>query len=75
MRDWTKPYCKLCERHTVECGSLSTRGKCKDCREAMEHLWTGSLHYHDGPVFLEWRRRVAASVGAVLLDDLETLAQ
>jgi len=27
------------------------------------------LHEHSGPFFEHWRRKVAASVGAVLLDD------
>ena len=31
---------------------------------------TVSLHSRSGPAFKDWRRRVAASVGAVLLDDL-----
>lgn len=29
------------------------------------------LHEHSGPAFLRWRRSVAASVGAVLWEDLE----
>jgi len=29
------------------------------------------MHRHDGEWFQSWRRRMAASVGAVLLEDLE----
>jgi hypothetical protein len=70
MRDWSKPYCRICERPVEECGSLSTRGKCADCRKQITDFWCDSLHYHQNPGLIEWRRGVAASVGAVLVDDI-----
>jgi len=31
---------------------------------------TGEMRQHSGPYFQDWRRKVAQSVGAVVLDDL-----
>jgi hypothetical protein len=49
---------------------LSWRGKCTRCSQLLQERNILSLHVKSGEAFLEWRRRVAASVGGVLLDDL-----
>ena len=69
-KGYPRVACKGCERPVAECGSLSARGLCQLCG-AMR--WTEnllSLMTHSGPYFDHWRRRCAASYGAVLLDDL-----
>jgi hypothetical protein len=33
------------------------------------------MHAHSGPAFAKWRRGMAACVGALLLDELETAMQ
>lgn len=37
----------------------------------MARAYMDGLHYHRGPALLHWRRAMAASIGAVLLDDLQ----
>jgi hypothetical protein len=63
-------WCKRCGKHTSEVGPLSNTRLCAACgpAKAREHLI--ELAGHSGPAFLHWRRRIAASVGAVLVDDL-----
>jgi len=50
-------------------GPISWRGKCGDCGPRLAEQAADELHYHSGPVFDLWRVRIAASVGAVLLDE------
>jgi hypothetical protein len=66
--------CKVCGRDETEVGTVSWRGKCKSCRDRICNANDDALHYHRGPELLRWRRAVAHSVGAVLLDDLEQRA-
>ena len=66
--------CKNCGRHVSECGVLSNTRLCADC--GLERL-NASVHEqiaHNGPIFDHWRRRIAASVGAIPLDDLRRSA-
>ena len=64
-----KQFCKLCERHESEVGEMSATGRCADCgKRAVEENIYG-IHYHAGPAFDRWRRGMAASVGAVLVDN------
>lgn len=51
-----------------EVGSLSARGKCESC--AIERITDNhiGLRTHSGPYFRRWRERIAASVGAALVD-------
>jgi hypothetical protein len=48
---------------------MSARYKCRDC--GLGHVVDNALELnaHKGPYFDHWRRRVAASVGALLVDD------
>lgn len=48
---------------------MSTRGKCVTCAEALVAVSIFQMATHDGPVFIYWRQRMAASVGGRLLDD------
>lgn len=70
MRRYTKPFCKVCERHVSECGELSWRGKCSVCSVVIRDAWNDAMHYHQNPGLLKWRRSVAASIGAVLVEDI-----
>ena len=66
----TYARCRRCGAHRDDGASLSTRGLCTDCRHKITNKELDDLHYHRGDYFLGWRRQVAASVGAVLVDDL-----
>lgn len=72
MPDGRRVTCRICGRHANEAGAISWRGKCSECAERIELEALDDLHYHRGPVFAQWRRSVAASVGGVLLDDVLT---
>lgn len=67
--------CRHCGRHSDECGAISHTRSCADCARARLYENMDGIHLHTGPAMLRWRRSVAASVGAVLLDDLEALAR
>ena len=43
-------------------------------RETSRAIYADALKAHDGPEFRHWRNRLAASVGGVLLDDLQERA-
>jgi len=62
--------CRNCGKHESEVGAISWRGKCGACGVAIQHAATDDLHYHRGPTLLKWRRQMAQSIGAVLVDDL-----
>lgn len=69
-KGYTRKNCRECDRDVEECGALSSRGLCQECahtriRENIIHLST-----HDGWYFEHWRRRHAAAVGGILVDDL-----
>lgn len=61
----------VCGKHQNEVGPISWRGKCADCGHKRLRANMDGIHYHTGPELLRWRRAVAHSVGAVLLDDIE----
>jgi predicted nucleic acid-binding Zn-ribbon protein len=63
--------CKLCGREYDEAGHLSARYKCLECSMRRFNSNWQQLHAHSGPYFDHWRRRVAASVGAMLVDEAE----
>jgi len=62
--------CQVCGRHENEVGPISWRGKCGVCGPAVFNAANDDLHYHRGPTFALWRRRMAECVGGLLLDDL-----
>jgi hypothetical protein len=48
---------------------LSARGKCSGCGRDRLNRNHDAMLTRSGPMFLHWRRRMAASVGAHLPDD------
>ena len=69
-RGATGQTCKRCERDVSECGPLSARYRCRECGDGAHLAEVHQMRARSGPWFQHWRRRTAAGVGAVLLDDL-----
>jgi len=65
----TYKTCRNCGRHSAEVGELSHTRLCRDCGPAILAASVIEQVNHDGPTFQHWRRRIAASVGAVISDD------
>ncbi len=65
--------CKDCGRHARDVGALSWTRLCGACAAVRLTENIDGIHEHDGPAFERWRRAMAASVGALLVDDLEAL--
>ena len=70
MSSPTRVRCRVCGKHQSEVGPISWRGKCGKCGPRLAEQANDDMHYHQGPVFEHWRRRMAASVGALLVDDV-----
>jgi len=70
MPDGRRRTCRVCRGHERDVGPISWRGKCGVCGPAIFEAQIDDLHYHRGPYFLAWRRAMAASVGALLVDDI-----
>lgn len=66
----TYARCRLCNRHRDEVGLLSHTRLCGECArvELLENV--DGLHFKRGWPLERWRRGMAASVGAVLPEDL-----
>ena len=69
---WRRKHSLICfgcgrEREPDE--TFSARGKCPAC--GIGHCVDNAvqLNAHSGPWFEHWRKRVAASVGAMLIDE------
>ena len=62
--------CKDCGRPSVEVGTLSHTRLCVSCWERRKLENNMGISTKTGPAFRYWRRQMAASVGAVLLDDV-----
>lgn len=63
--------CRACGRHADEVGPLSHSRLCGPCgTERLTENVVG-LATKTGPALRRWRRGMAASVGAVLLDEVE----
>lgn len=61
--------CKLCHGPVSDRDELTARGNHIDCAKAAMRANNVQLSEHRGPYFDHWRRRMAASVGGVLLDE------
>jgi hypothetical protein len=68
-KGYKRRFCIVCQRPLEECGTLSARGKCQECRVALQAANIIGLATHSGPFFYHWRRQMAASVGGALVDD------
>jgi predicted RNA-binding Zn-ribbon protein involved in translation (DUF1610 family) len=69
---WRRHYstnCHACGRDREPDERFSARGKCPSCGVERSVANAEQLHEHNGPWFEKWRRAVAASVGAALLED------
>jgi hypothetical protein len=62
--------CRNCGRFSKDVGEMSHTRLCPICGIEILTENVTQLVAHDGPRFKEWRRGMAASVGAVLLDDI-----
>lgn len=67
--------CRKCKRSSGEVGELSWTRQCAYCGDSALVENVASMVAHRGPGFEKWRRSMAASVGAVLLDDVEAALQ
>lgn len=65
----TYKRCRECGATREDAGLLSHDRLCGVCADRLVRENNDGLHYKTGPAFLKWRRQMAASVGAVLLDD------
>ena len=63
--------CRNCGRHASEVGEMSWTRLCIECSEEIKRMHDLQMHLHVGPHFERWRARMAASVGAILIEDLE----
>ena len=70
MADRRRASCRRCGKHRSEVGLISWYGYCGTCGPEVRNQANDDMHYHRGPVFEHWRRRGAASYGAILVDDL-----
>lgn len=66
----TRATCRVCGKHAREVGPISWAGYCSVHGPQVRDQANDDMHYHRGPYFDHWRRRMAASVGAVLVDDV-----
>jgi recombinational DNA repair protein (RecF pathway) len=62
-------HCRACGRHVDEVGVLSHSRLCAEDAARLSREAALDLANHSGPYFKRWRAGMAASVGAVLLDD------
>lgn len=71
MPDLRRTTCQVCGRNRDECGPISWRGRCRDCavQRVTENII--GIATQSGMPHARWRKGMAASVGGVLLDDIE----
>ena len=62
--------CRLCGRPSTLTGELSWQRLCEECGAERREANIDHLMNHRGEFFDHWRRKHAAAVGAVLVDDL-----
>lgn len=72
MPDLRYKTCKGCGRPASEVGELSWTRLCIECFPVRQREHNEQMHNHAGPIFREWRRKMARSIGAVLAEDLDS---
>lgn len=70
MADRRRARCKNCGKRREDVGLISWGGYCGECGKELLIANVDGLHYHRADVLLRWRRGIAASVGAILVDDV-----
>ena len=68
-RHWHPRVCRNFDKPGDHSGSVSATGLCPACGRAAMAENVAQMEARSGPNFTKWRQRMAASVGAVLLDD------
>jgi hypothetical protein len=63
-------FCRNCGRHASEVGIMSHTRLCAECGCQILAENVHSMISMEGRFALHWRRQMAASVGAVLVDDV-----
>lgn len=71
MAKGNRANCRVCGKHRDEVGPISWAGYCGEHGPGVRDQANDDMHFHRGPYFDRWRRAMAASVGAVLMDDLQ----
>lgn len=66
----TYARCRNCGAERRNGVEISWQGYCGTCGPAIRNQANDDMHYHRGHYFKHWRRAMAASVGAVLVDDI-----
>ncbi len=66
--------CRSCGRHVDECGELSHTRLCSACSVPRFTANLDAMRTMSGPYARRWRERMAASVGAQLLDERDNAA-
>lgn len=67
-------YCRNCDGHVSKVGSLSWTRLCVKCSDELLTENVLGLASMSNPARDRWRRGMAASVGAVLLDERQPAA-
>jgi hypothetical protein len=62
--------CWRCGAKRADVGMVSHTRLCSKCSHERLLENVDGIHSHEGPAFDRWRRAMAASVGAVLVDDI-----
>jgi hypothetical protein len=62
--------CRGCGKNVDEVGVLSHTRLCVRCGAELNARAALEQHHHHGEFFQLWRRRIVASAGGVLLDDV-----
>lgn len=66
---WHPPQCRICGRHRDDGYHISQTGLCLDHAKQRFEENFDAMQTMSGPYAAHWRRRMAAAVGAVLVDD------
>ena len=74
LRRHTKS-CRHCGVKQADGFSISATGQCEPCSERVLLDNIEQMAARSGPNFERWRRRMAASVGAILPDDGEQVGE
>lgn len=70
MGDQRRAWCKSCDKHRDEVGTLSWTGLCTPCAIARVAENVDGLYYMRGEPLQRWRRGMVRVAGGILLDDL-----